>query len=173
MTVPSTVQTWLVSRDTRRLLGFITTVFGGEELACIRTEDGTVGHAEIQVGGTTLLAFDARPDWPATFSMLRVQVDDANATVDRALAAGAHLVTAPADAAWGDRTGRVRDPLGNIWWVVEHVEDVTPAEMATRLTEPRYQQAMADAQSTLDAELGRDGNGWSSPPILDPEGSPR
>jgi uncharacterized glyoxalase superfamily protein PhnB len=47
--------------------------------------------------------------------MPRVFVDDAEATFDRAIAAGARVVTALDDTAWGDRTGRLRDPLGNIW----------------------------------------------------------
>jgi PhnB protein len=60
-------------------------------------------HAEIRVGDSTLLAFDAQPDWPDTPSMLRIFVDDAEATFDRAVAAGARVVTPLDDAAWGDR----------------------------------------------------------------------
>ena len=161
-----TVQPWLVSRDTRRLLDFITKVFGGQQLACIATEDGSVGHAEIRVGQSTLLAFDSQPDWPETFSMLRIFVDDVEATFVRAVDAGARIVTPMSDNAWGDRGGRVRDPLGNIWWVVQHVEDVEPDVMVARMSEPRYEYAMRSAQETLDSELGSGGNKWSSPPVL-------
>lgn len=161
-----TVQPWLVSRDTRQLLDFVVAAFGGVELACVATEDGGVGHAEIRVGESTLLAFDAQPDWPATFSMLRVFVDDAEAAVDRARAAGARVVTELSDTAWGDRGGRVRDPLGNIWWVVQHFEDVSPAEMVARMSQSGYAEAMVQAQVTLDNELGSGGNNWSSPAVL-------
>jgi uncharacterized glyoxalase superfamily protein PhnB len=161
-----TVQTWLVSRDTRRLLDFISTVFDGNELACILTKDGGVGHAEIRVGDSTLLAFDAQPDWPDTFSMLRIFVDDVEAAVERAVDAGGKVVTPPSDSAWGDRGGRVRDPLGNIWWVVQHVEDVAPDVMVARMSEPHYEEAMRVAQETLDSELGSGGNKWSSPPVM-------
>ena len=161
-----TVQPWLVSRDTRRLLDFITAAFEGEQLACIATEDGGVGHAEIRVGQSTLLAFDSRPDWPETFSMLRVFVDDAEAAVERAVDAGARIVTPLDDSAWGDRGGRVRDPLGNIWWVVQHVEDLEPDEMVARMGQQRFQDGMRVAQETLDTELGSGGNKWSSPPVL-------
>lgn len=161
-----TVQTWLVSRDTRRLLDFISTVFRGEQLACIATKDGGVGHAEIRVGESTLLAFDAQPDWPDTFSMLRIFVDDVEATFVRAVEAGGKVVTPMSDSAWGDRGGRVRDPLGNIWWVVQHVEDVEPDVMVARMSEPRYEDMMRMAQETLDSELGRGGNKWSSPPVM-------
>jgi PhnB protein len=162
----STVQPWLVSRDTARLLDFITTAFGGEELARVPTEDGGIGHAEIRVGDAVLLAFDSQPDWPEMFTCLRVYVDDAESTVSRAVAAGARVVTELSDAAWGDRGGRVRDPLGNIWWVVQHVEDVPPDVMVARLGEPRYQEAMAQAQTTLHRELSGGGSDWSSPPVL-------
>ncbi|MDR2988596.1 MAG: VOC family protein [Nocardiopsaceae bacterium] len=162
----ATVQPWLVTRDTGRLLDFIAAAFGGQELARIPTEDGGIGHAEIRVGTSILLAFDSQPDWPDTPSMLRVFVDDAEAVFDRAVSAGARVVTPLDDAAWGDRGGRIRDPLGNVWWVVQHVEDVAPDEIAARMQDPKYSEAMARAQSTLDAELGAGGNNWSSPPVL-------
>jgi PhnB protein len=163
----ATVQPWLVSRDTGRLLDFISAAFGGQEIARIPTEDGGIGHAEIRVGTSMLLPFDAQPDWPDTPSMLRVFVDDADAAFDRAVRAGARVVTPLDDAAWGDRGGRVRDPLGNIWWVVQHVTDVPPDEIAARLQDPKYGESMARAQATLDAELGTGGNNWSSPPVLE------
>lgn len=160
------VQPWLVSRDTGRLLHFITLAFEGQELARIPTEDGGIGHAEIQVGDTRLLAFDSRPDWPDTPSMLRIFVPDVEAAFRRAVGAGARVVTPLDDAAWGDRWGRLRDPVGNIWWVAQRVEEVAPEEIAARLQTPRYARAMAQAQATLDAALGAEGNGWSSPPVL-------
>jgi hypothetical protein len=50
--------------------------------------------------------------------------------------------------------------------VVEHFEDVPPDEMVARMKQPRYAEAMTRAQATLDAELGSEGNDWSSPPVL-------
>ena len=167
MAAENTVQIWISTRDTGRVLDFITTVFGGEEIARVPTEDGGIGHAEIRVGGTVLLAFDSQPDWPPTPALLRVFVDDAEAAVGRAVAAGAAVITPLADAAWGDRGGRVRDPLGNIWWVVQHVEDVPFDEMSRRLADPRHAQAMREAQETLDAAMTGREQGWSSPPVLD------
>jgi PhnB protein len=80
--------------------------------------------------------------------------------------AGARIVTPLDDSAWGYRGGRVRDPLGTIGWVIQHVEDVDPEEMITRMGQPRYQQGMQVAQETLDSELGSGGNTWSSPPVF-------
>ena len=49
---------------------------------------------------------------------------------------------------WGDRVGRVRDPLGNLWWIQERVEEVTPEEMERRAGEQRWIDAMAYVQGS-------------------------
>jgi PhnB protein len=69
--------------------------------------------------------------------------------VRRAVAAGATVVTRLTELAWGDRVGRVRDPLGNLWWIQERVEEPTPDEVARRLQDPKFTQAMQYVQSTL------------------------
>jgi uncharacterized glyoxalase superfamily protein PhnB len=150
----TTVAPWIVTADTGRLLDFVSATFEGAELARVPLEDGTIGHAEIRVGDTVLLAFDRRPGWPAFPALLRVFVADADATMRRAVEAGARVVTAAATHAFGQRGGRVRDPFGNIWWVSAVVEDVTAEEGMRRLGEPAYAEAMREAQDSLDRELG-------------------
>ena len=149
----TTVAPWIVTPDTGQLLDFVAAVFDGAELARVPLEDGTIGHAEIRVGDTILLGFDQRPDWPAMPSLLRVFVADADATMQRAVAAGARVITASATHAFGQRGGRVRDPFGNIWWISAVVEDVAPEVGMRRLAESPYAEAMRDAQETLDREL--------------------
>jgi len=161
----TTVAPWIVTPDTGQLLDFVTAAFDGVELARVPLQDGTIGHAEIRVGDTVLLAFDQRPDWPAMPSLLRVYVADADATTERAVAAGARVVTAPATHAFGQRGGRVRDPFGNIWWISAVVEEVAPEEGMRRLAEPRYAEAMRDAQETLDRELSGRTESVVSPPL--------
>ncbi|MFG3339545.1 VOC family protein [Glycomyces sp. NPDC048151] len=160
----TTVTAWVVTEDTAKLLDFITEVFDGVETGRVATEDGSIGHAEIRVGDTMLLAFDRRPDWPEMPSLLRIWVADSDATVEKAVKAGARVVTELSDAAWGDRGARIRDPFGNIWWIMSHVEDVSEEEVWTRMSAPGYAEQMETAQATLDAELtGRAGR--SSRPI--------
>ena len=53
----------------------------------------------------------------------------------------------------GDRVGRVRDPLGNIWWIQERVEEPSPEEVARRFQDPKFTEAMRYVQSTLAAGL--------------------
>jgi PhnB protein len=162
----TTVAPWIMTRDTGRLLDFITRAFGGEELARVPLEDGSIGHAEIRVGDTIVLAFDQRSGWPDMPSLLRVFVDDADATMSRAVDGGARVVTETATQAFGQRGGRVRDPFGNIWWISAVVEDVPPEEGMRRLSEPAYADAMREAQETLDRELSGREHVVASRPVV-------
>jgi uncharacterized glyoxalase superfamily protein PhnB len=126
--------------------------FGAEELARIYSDDGTIGHAEVQIGDARVMAFDWRGEWE-TPSFLRLYVADGDAVFQRALAAGATVVTAMTDLFWGDRVGRVRDPLGNIWWIQTRREALGPEETANRADDPQYQEAMHYLQRSLDREL--------------------
>ncbi|MFF4547684.1 VOC family protein [Streptomyces sp. NPDC001406] len=161
----TTVAPWVVTDDTGAFLDFVAEAFGGEELARVPTEDGLIGHAEIRVGDTIVLAFDRHADWPAMPSLLRVFVADADAAFSRAVAAGGRVVTAVTDSAFGQRGGRIKDPFGNIWWVVSCVEEVSEDEMWKRLQDPVYAKTMRVAQETLDAELSGRGHGHSSAPV--------
>ncbi|SFE06175.1 Uncharacterized conserved protein PhnB, glyoxalase superfamily [Actinacidiphila alni] len=159
------VAPWVVTDDTGAFLDFVTQAFGGEELGRVSTEDGLIGHAEIRVGDTVVLAFDRHADWPTMPSLLRVFVADADEAFSQAVTAGGHVVTPLADNAFGQRGGRIRDPFGNIWWVVSRIEDVPEDEMWKRLQEPVYAEAMRVAQATLDAELSGRRHGRSSAPV--------
>jgi uncharacterized glyoxalase superfamily protein PhnB len=158
------VAPWVVTDDTGAFLDFASAAFDGDELARVTVEDGSIGHGEIRLGDTIVLAFDRRPDWPVMPALLRVFVPDADAAMASAVAAGATVVTEIADSAFGQRGGRIRDPFGNIWWVVAHVEDVPEDTMWQRLQDPAYAEPMRVAQETLDAELSGRSTGWSSAP---------
>jgi PhnB protein len=161
----TTVAPWVVTDDTGAFLDYVTQVFGGAELGRVATEDGSIGHGEIRVGDTVVLAFDRHADWPPLRCLLRVFVADADAAFTRAVEAGGHVVTPLSDSAFGQRGGRVRDPFGNIWWIVSHVEDVPEDVMWQRLRDPVYAEGMRVAQETLDAELGGRRQGRGSAPV--------
>jgi uncharacterized glyoxalase superfamily protein PhnB len=161
----TTVAPWIVTRDTRRLFEFVTNAFDGVELAVVPLEDGSIGHGEIRVGDTVLLAFDQRDGWPHMPSLLRVFVADADVTTAAAIDAGATLVTPLLTHAFGQRGSRVRDPFGNIWWISAIVEEVSADEGLRRLSEPVYADAMTEAQASLDRELSGRVHGTASRPV--------
>ena len=108
-----TVTPWVVTKDTRRLLAFIKQAFDAEEIGLVEVEGGAIGHAEARIGDSVIMMFDS-PFPVATPGLLRLYVEDGDAVFDRAVAAGATVVTRLTELAWGDRVGRVRDPLGNL-----------------------------------------------------------
>ncbi len=116
----TTIDPWVISADTPAEMDFLTNAFGavprGEP---VLQPDGTVGHAEVAIGDSVLLLFDAPRTRPA---YLRIYVDDIRATYASATAAGARVVTEPLEMFWGDITGRLRDPQGHLWWVFQKQE---------------------------------------------------
>jgi PhnB protein len=143
-----TVTPWVVTKDTRRLLEFLSRAFDAEELGRMEMEDGSIGHAEARIGDSIVMMFDSPFPIP-TPGLLRLYVEDADAVFRRAVEAGAAPVTRLTDLAWGDRVGRVRDPLGNIWWIQQRIEEPTPEEVAGRFADPTFTEAMRYVQATL------------------------
>ena len=146
-----TVTPWLISRDSAQLIGFLAAAFSAEETPGSRmlNPDGSIAHAEVVIGTSAVMLFDAYAGWPETPAFFRLFLADADAAHARALAAGATSVTAVTERFWGDRVGRVRDPFGNIWWLQSHVADVPYDELGSRMNEPAMVAAMQYVQQSL------------------------
>ena len=123
------------------------------ELARIPGPDGGIGHAEVRIGDSVVMMFDAQEGWPDTQGFLRLYVEDGDATYRRALDAGATSVTEMTDLFFGDRVGRVRDPLGNIWWIQMRLANVDPSEVAQRPLDPGAVEALRYVEESLDAAM--------------------
>ena len=150
------VTPWIISRDSARLIEFLNAAFGAEELARVVGEDGSIGHAEVRIGDSVVMMFDAKPHWPDTPAFLRLYVADGDAVFQQALRAGATPVTEMTHLFWGDRVGRVRDPFGNLWWIQTRIEDVSLEEMERRAAEKEWIDAMEYVQG---AQFFPAGNG--------------
>ena len=149
-----TVTPYVAVRGAVAWLEFVEQVFETEKSFQVPNQDGTIGHAEITVGDSVLMAFDARPDWPATPSLLSVYVDDVDAVLARALEAGAKVVTElTTSRIVGDRGCRIKDPQGNIWWLQTHLYDVDPADLPELFADPVEAAAMRVLQESFDAEM--------------------
>jgi PhnB protein len=148
-----TVTPWIISRDTARLIDFTTRAFGAQELARVARATGGIGHAEVRIGDSVVMMFDALDDWPETPAFLRLYVSDADVVYRRAIEAGATAVTEMTNLFFGDRAGRVRDPQGNIWWIHTHIEDVDAASMAVRSQAPGAMEALTYVEESLAAAM--------------------
>jgi PhnB protein len=146
-----TVTPWLISRDSAELIRFLEAGLGAEEIAGSRMQnpDGSIAHVEVKLGSSIVMLFDSYDGWPRTPGFFRLFLENADATYQQALRAGATSVTEVTELFWGDRIGRVRDPLGNIWWLQSHSTDVPYDQLATRMEEPAMVEAMRYVQQTL------------------------
>lgn len=133
---------YLRVREAGRAIAFYSDAFGAKELFRLTEPSGRIGHAELDFGGMTLMVSEEFPEFgilaPASIGgtsvSLHLHVDDADAAIARAVAAGATLVREPRDQFYGERSGTVRDPFGHEWLIGHEIEKVTPEEMQRRYT---------------------------------------
>jgi uncharacterized glyoxalase superfamily protein PhnB len=134
----------LVCDGAAAAIEFYRKAFGAIELGRMAGPDGRLMHAQLTIGDSAVMLVDENPQCGAigpkslkgTPVTIHLYVEDADAIVERAVAAGATVVMPPADMFWGDRYGVVEDPFGHHWSVATHQRDVSPEEM---------QQAMRSA----------------------------
>jgi uncharacterized glyoxalase superfamily protein PhnB len=102
-------------------IDFVENVFDAKENKPIRTpdRDGTLIHAEVQIGDSMILLADSKEDWPFTPAFLQVYVDDAQKTLNRAAKEGAQIITGVNVFYNGLKLARFKDKWGNIWWLYE------------------------------------------------------
>ena len=128
------VTPYLVAEDASGLIDFLTNAFGAIERMRMPMPDGSVAHAEVEIGGAAVMLGSAMPpEFPPTSAQIHLYVGDVDGVYAQAVAAGASGVAEPADQFYGERIGRVIDPAGNTWSIATHVEDVTPEQMMERM----------------------------------------
>jgi len=75
-------------------------------------------HRELRIGSSMMMIGESgRTDQPARASAFHIFVDDTDATFAKALSAGATSLGEPADRPYGERSGFIRDPYGNNWFI--------------------------------------------------------
>jgi PhnB protein len=126
------VTPYLVVREVPKLLDFLKQAFDAQEIMRMPQPDGTIMHAEVRIGNSIIMMGEAQGEHKPMPAALYLYVNDADATYKRALQAGASSTMEPADQFYGDRHAGVTDPVGNLWWVATHIEDVPPDELARR-----------------------------------------
>jgi uncharacterized glyoxalase superfamily protein PhnB len=134
---------YLTVRDANQAIKFYQTAFGAKEL--FRLADpvsGKIGHAEIMLNGSHFMLADENLDWgnksPQTLDgtavKLCLMVENTDASVARASAAGATVEMPPTDMFYGFRCASLRDPFGHKWMIQHEIDKVSPAEMQARWT---------------------------------------
>jgi PhnB protein len=127
----------LVCAGAAQAIEFYKQAFGAAEEGRLPGPDGRIMHALLRIGGAAVMLVDEMPEWgslgpkalkgsPVT---IHLYTDDVDATVARAVKAGAKVTMPVADQFWGDRYGKLEDPFGHHWSVATHVREVSAAQM--------------------------------------------
>jgi PhnB protein len=104
--------------------------------------DGKLMFASIRIGNSHVMLADEFTELgslgpkslkssPVT---IHLSVEDADATVKRAVAVGAKMTMQVDEMFWGDRYGRIEDPFGHYWSIATHVRDVSPEELRNAMS---------------------------------------
>jgi PhnB protein len=134
------VTPYLIVSGANAAIEFYKKAFGAKEAMRLAGPDGKVGHAEIRIGDSVVMLADEHPEMgaksPQTIGgspvSILLYVEDVDAIVRQAVAAGAKIQRPIEDKFYGDRMGTLDDPFGHIWHVATHTEDVTQEEMKKR-----------------------------------------
>jgi PhnB protein len=133
----------LIVNGAAKAIDFYTEVFGAVERSRFPGPGDTVPHAELEIGDSILMIEDAAEFMgtqgppadgiPGSAVYNVIYVEDADATIDRAVKLGAKLKRAAQDQFYGDHDGFIIDPFGHGWVIASHKEDVTAEEMTRRM----------------------------------------
>jgi PhnB protein len=134
------VSPYLTVAGASAAIGFYEKILGAKERMRISGPNGSIGHAELQIGESVIMLSDEYEEMqirgpkkiggtPVTIS---VYVEDVDKVFDRAVKEGAKVLRPVQNQFYGDRSGQFEDPFGHRWSVATHVEDVPPEEMAKR-----------------------------------------
>jgi PhnB protein len=128
-----TVTPYLTVRNAPKVIEFLKQAFGAKLThEATKRPDGSIMHAEIIVGDSRVMIAEENEMAKATSSSLYLYVPNVDSVYQQAIKAGGTNVMEPMDMFYGDRSGGVKDPSGNSWFIGTHKEDVEPKELAKR-----------------------------------------
>ena len=121
-------------------IDFYKAVLGAAEGHRMMAPDGKrLMHGEIVLDGHKFFlsdAFEASEGGTlkspqalgGTCVRITIEVEDADATVERAVAAGAKVLMPLQDLFWGARYGKILDPFGHEWGINQQLKEQTEDE---------------------------------------------
>ena len=134
------VTPYLIVSGASDAIAFYKKALGAQEVMRLADPGGKVHHAEIKIGDSRIMLADEHPELQALSPKtvggspvsIHLYVEDVDAAVERAVAAGAKLVRPVADQFYGDRVGGIEDPFGYRWFIATRKEDLTMDEIRRR-----------------------------------------
>jgi PhnB protein len=131
----------LVVEDVPGSVAFYEQALGARTTRLLHLPDGTIVIADLDVDGLPIAIAAPVPgttlatprSTETSVAAYRFSVPDADAAMERAVAAGATVHAPVRDAFWGVRTGEILDPSGHRWAFDQHLHDVPAEEIEAQL----------------------------------------
>jgi len=131
----------LICAGAAEAIEFYVKAFNAVEVARMPGPNGKLMNAVVRIGDSVLMLVDENPQWgllgPKALKgspvAIQLFVEDVDAVVAQAVAAGAKITMPVADQFWGDRYGQLEDPCGHRWAVATHTRDPSPEEIQQSL----------------------------------------
>ena len=106
-------------------ISFYFKAFGAVEINSFQNDDGSIHVAELSIDGTIFHLHEERPakgqfepnKVNGVTTLIGLFVQDVDTIMDKALQAGATLLTPAQDYDYGYRQGNIRDPFGHQWMI--------------------------------------------------------
>ena len=146
----TSITAYLIVKGADSAIEFYRKIFGAEELFRLQSPDGTIGHAELQIGSAKIMIADECPEMDILSAdaiggspvSLLIYVDDVNTVFNEALEAGARMFKPLCDQFYGDRAGTIEDPFGHRWTIATRIEDVS-----TEVVQQRFLDMIGGGES--------------------------
>ncbi|HEV2613822.1 MAG TPA: VOC family protein [Gammaproteobacteria bacterium] len=134
------VTPYLIIKNAANAIEFYKKAFDAKEVFCMKSNDGKVKHAEIQIGNSRVMLADEYPEMnvfgPDASGrapiMIHLYVEDVDHTFKKAVDAGASVIRPLANQFYGDRSAFLKDPYGHSWGIATHIEDLSAEEITER-----------------------------------------
>lgn len=131
---------YLIVADAPAAIAFYVCGLGAVEDHRLTMADGKVGHADLRLGGRRVCVADEfpsegqvapRPGLRSPVGLV-LHVDDVDAAVEQARAAGATIDRDVVEEVFGVRSAWMSDPFGHHWNLQQRIRPMTPADMQGR-----------------------------------------
>ncbi len=116
------VTPYITVDDPDRLVVFAKAAFAAKEMKDQRESgpDGKTVHTAFRVEGCIIETGRASGKWKALPVAIHLYVRDVDAAYARALKAGGESLHEVRDMDYGERSGAMRDPCGNRWYIATY-----------------------------------------------------
>ena len=124
----STVTPYFFVANAEAFVRFPVEGLGCTEVCRTLRPNGLIANVQVQLGTSTVMISEATERYKPMAAAYYLYVEDADASMQQALAHGAVLEMEVGDMPYGDRQGGVKDQHGNIWWISQRIvhEPYTP-----------------------------------------------